>query len=715
MMIRPGIFINDRYEIIDKVGTGGMADVYKAKCHRLNRFVAIKVLKAEYSDDKKFVSKFRGEAQSAAGLSHPNVVNVYDVGEEDGIYYIVMELVEGITLKSFIERKGKLEIKEAVGIAIQIAQGMEAAHSNHIIHRDIKPQNIIISKEGKVKVTDFGIAKAASSETITSNAMGSVHYISPEQARGGFSDEKSDIYSLGVTLYEMLTGRVPFVGDTTVSVALLHLQEEPVPLRDLDPDIPVSLDRIVQKCMQKKPERRYLTASALIADLKQSLAHPGGEYVKIAPPVMVDNSPTINISDEDLEEIKNKSGNTMGDTVDLSSSQRAGSRRKYDEEDDYYDELDEEEDEASGMDPRLEKLMVVGGVVAAVILVLIIIFFIAQVSGLFGSNTNKLDVSPTPTITASGLETTDTPEPAETTDTPEPTTTPTAQVTVNSVVGLTLEAAKAQLEGLDVKYTEQSSDTYTKGLVASQDISANSTVAKGTTINLVVSTGAEAITVPDVSNNGKTKATSTLTGLGLEVTVDYEYSDTIEKDLVTRTSPAKGSEVQKRDKVTIFISKGKEIEQATVPNIVGLTEADARNEIEEEGLKVGTVSYSYSTTVAKGKVISQNTGAGNSLDKGTAIGFNVSLGKEVTYKYIGTCTISYNPFEYEDETGTIKLVLRQNGKSTTIYEEPHSMKDFPLNITNVEGFAEGTGEVTMYVDGVRAGDTYSMTFKKVEQ
>ena len=256
VMVSPGMMISDRYEIIDKAGSGGMADVYKAKCHRLNRYVAIKILKQEYSSDAKFVTKFRGEAQSVAGLSHPNIVNVYDVGDDDGLHYIVMELVEGITLKKFIEKKGKLEVKEAVGIGIQIAQGMEAAHDNHIIHRDIKPQNIIISKEGKVKVTDFGIAKAATSNTITSNAMGSVHYISPEQARGGYSDEKSDIYSLGVTMYEMLSGKVPFEGESTVTVALAHIQEDAPLLDTMGQDIPRSLSKIVQKCMQKKPDMR---------------------------------------------------------------------------------------------------------------------------------------------------------------------------------------------------------------------------------------------------------------------------------------------------------------------------------------------------------------------------------------------------------------------------------------------------------------------------
>ena len=206
MSLNIGTLIGDRYEIVDKIGTGGMADVYRARDHRLNRFTAIKILKNEYSQDTKFVTKFRQEAQAIACLSHPNVVGVYDVGEEDEMHYIVMEFVDGITLKKYIEKKGKLSVRESVGIALQIANGLEAAHSNHIIHRDIKPQNILISKDGTAKVSDFGIAKAASSNTITASTMGSVHYISPEQARGGFSDEKSDIYSLGVTMFEMLSG-----------------------------------------------------------------------------------------------------------------------------------------------------------------------------------------------------------------------------------------------------------------------------------------------------------------------------------------------------------------------------------------------------------------------------------------------------------------------------------------------------------------------------
>ncbi len=273
-MIKLGMLVGGRYEILEKIGTGGMSDVYKAKDRKLNRLVAVKVLKQEFVENKNFVSKFRVEAQAAAGLMHPNIVNVYDVGEENGIHYIVMELVEGITLKKYIEKKSRLTTKEAISIAIQVAMGIEAAHNNHIIHRDIKPQNIIISREGKVKVTDFGIAKAASSNTITSNVMGSVHYTSPEQARGGFSDEKSDIYSLGITLFEMLTGRVPFNGDTTVAIAIKHIQDPMPSLREFVPEIPISIENIVMKCTQKSPDRRYQSMGEMIKDLKHSLIRP---------------------------------------------------------------------------------------------------------------------------------------------------------------------------------------------------------------------------------------------------------------------------------------------------------------------------------------------------------------------------------------------------------------------------------------------------------
>mgnify|MGYP000088977902 CR=1 FL=1 len=282
-MLTEGMFIAERYEIIGKIGAGGMSDVYKAKDHVLGRFVAIKVLKQEFSEDVNFVTKFRTEAQSAAGLEHPNIVNIYDVGSENGMHYIVMEYVDGITLKTYIEKKGKLTYKEAVSIAIQVGRGIEAAHNKNIVHRDIKPQNIIISTEGKVKVTDFGIARAATSNTINSDVMGSVHYSSPEQARNGFVDGKSDIYSLGIVMYEMVTGRVPFDGDTTVAVAIQHLQEEMVPPTAYTPDLPISLEKIILKCTQKNPDRRYENMGELLIDLKKCLISPNEDFVTMVP------------------------------------------------------------------------------------------------------------------------------------------------------------------------------------------------------------------------------------------------------------------------------------------------------------------------------------------------------------------------------------------------------------------------------------------------
>ncbi len=280
-MLNAGMFIQNRYEIISKIGSGGMADVYKAKDHKLNRYVAVKVLKPEFREDKVFISKFRTEAQSAARLAHGNIVNIYDVGEESGINYIVMELVEGMTLKEYIKDQGRLSVKEATSIALQICAGLEAAHNNGIIHRDVKPQNIMISTDGKVKVADFGIARASTVNTVTSNVMGSVHYSSPEQARGGFIDAKSDIYSLGITFYEMLTGHVPFNGDTAVAIALQHLQSEMHGPKEEVPEIPNSTNQIVLKCTQKNPERRYPNMTELIRDLRESLVNPEGDFVKI--------------------------------------------------------------------------------------------------------------------------------------------------------------------------------------------------------------------------------------------------------------------------------------------------------------------------------------------------------------------------------------------------------------------------------------------------
>lgn len=680
-MIKPGMLISDRYEIIDKVGTGGMADVYKAKCHRLNRFVAIKILKPEYSNDKSFVSKFRAEAQSVAGLSHPNIVNVYDVGEEADLHYIVMELVEGITLKNFIERKGKLDIKEAVGITIQIAQGMEAAHDNHIIHRDIKPQNIIISREGKVKVTDFGIAKAATSNTISSNTMGSVHYISPEQARGGYSDEKSDIYSLGVTLYEMLSGRVPFVGDNTVSVALLHIQEEATPLREIEPSIPISVENIVLKCMQKKPERRYLSAHELIIDLKRSIANPNGDFVKI-PAAIISDSPTINLSDEEVRHIKNESKLSARPTDTGKLPKEVG---------------EDEEDEESEVDPKLEKIMVTGSIVAAVILCLIIIFLVGKTFGLFKFGGTDKKENPNEISEEVG----------ETTET----------VTAPDVTGKNLEDAIDILrdQNIGYKYEYQYSDVTEKDIVIEQSIEAGKEIKAGDVLILTVSDGPKAFEVPDVYNRLDEEAITILEEAKLEVKHEFEFSDTVEQGRVIRTTPERGTEVNEGDTVTIILSSGKEKVMKLVPDLRNLSEEEATQKLKDQGLVAGNISYKNSDEVQEGLVITQSYSVNKEVEEGTAVDFTVSKGpEEKEYVYKGSVTITENPFGSEDEEGVITLELTQDGEQTNAYESVLTYDDFPLT-KQITGNSESDGEIRMYLDGERLPGQWTINFTKVEK
>ena len=559
-MLNKGRLIGERYEIISLVGSGGMADVYKAMDTRLGRQVAIKVLKEEYSSDKNFVSKFRAEAQAAAVLSHPNIVNVYDVGEDEGLHYIVMELVEGITLKKFIERKGKLELKEAVGIAIQIAQGMEAAHANHIIHRDIKPQNIIISKEGKVKVTDFGIAKAATSNTIAAGqAVGSVHYISPEQARGGYSDEKSDIYSLGVTLYEMISGKMPFAADNTVSVALLHINEEAVPLRELDPEVPVSIEKIVQKCMQKKPERRYLTATELIADLKKAIAEPEGDYVNFSQAAVTD-SPTINISGEELETIKKGRYN---------NTNRAGEPVKKREPRNIR-ELPEDDEET--IDPKMEKLILFGGIAAIVILAIVVIVLLVKGFNLFGgkggdssliSNSQSQAASPSSIASETASKSAVITVPALKGRTRAEAISISKGEDTSSVPDIrnaTKDSAIATLEGLKfvVKVEEKASDTVDEGSVIDTIPAIGSAAKEGDTITILVSTGPEnkQTLVPNVVGKSEADATNALSGAGFKASIAYKEDDSVKKGLVISQSIPGGNEAQSGSTITLSISKG---------------------------------------------------------------------------------------------------------------------------------------------------------------
>ncbi len=685
ILVSVGTIIGDRYEILEKVGSGGMADVFRAKCHRLNRFVAIKILKQEYSEDTKFVTKFRGEAQAVACMSHPNIVGIYDVGEEDGMYYIVMELVDGITLKKYIEEKGKLTVKEAVGISLQIANGLDAAHRNNIIHRDIKPQNILIARDGTAKVTDFGIAKAASSNTITANAMGSVHYISPEQARGGYSDEKSDIYSLGVTMYEMLSGTLPFTGESAVAIALAHIQEDASPLAAIDGTIPKGISNIVNKCMQKKTELRYPAAADLIADLKMFLQDPSGDYGVINN--LYENGGTIFMSKDDETTLKKASRKTISPVVE-----------KEPEEEKVPDVMDDDKD--SDVDPKLEKALVFGSIAVAIIIGLVVIYMLGRFIGIWGPAANpgnKGKENPVVTTAAPGSGE--------------------ATFVLPDFADQIKDAVTTELDNEDIKYTivEEPSDDIQKGNVIRTNPVAGTSVAVGSTIEVVVSSGVEQISVPDTSNMKMTDAITTLQEKGFKVEQGADAYSSVEIGKVAYTKPAAGKKVDKGSTITIYPSKGEETKYVTVPNLLGLTRSQAKKALRDVGLEYGNETKNYSTT-QKNRVCVQSVASGKQVEEGTKIDITLSLGEEQKYRYVGQVPggIS-NPFEYEtDAPAVIKLVLSQDGSLKTILEQTMSYHDFPYALNDVEGSSENQGEVIVYKDGVKV-TTYNVTFTKVAE
>ena len=581
-MLTEGMFLVDRYEILSKVGAGGMSDVYKAKDHILGRIVAIKVLKQEFSEDINFVTKFRTEAQSAAGLEHPNIVNIYDVGSESGLHFIVMEYIEGITLKTYVEKKGQLSFKEATSIAIQVARGIEAAHNKNITHRDIKPQNIMISTEGKVKVTDFGIAKAISSNTISSDAMGSVHYASPEQARNGFIDGRSDIYSLGIVMYEMVTGRVPFDGETTVAVAIQHLQEEMVMPRSYAPDLPISYEKVILKCTQKNPERRYQSMGELLADLRQALSTPDADFVVIAPPVTSD---TRIVNGDELEAIQIFAGE-----VDLERENGFAGAEEEDDEPEYgyeYEYEEEDNEDTTGfLDPRMEKVVTYAGIGLFVVIVLLICwlaFSIGKNFFDFGNNTEKPNTQQT--------ESQDT----ETEETEKDTSSENKnQVKMIDIVGMSKEEAEAALKKLGLELAVMAYDESDKpaGTILDQSEAEGTMVDKGSTISVIVSGDNESvvlITVPNVVGEDEATAEQKLKDKGFLITKDYQYDDTVEKGKVISQDPGASAKKKKGTRITIVISEGPNTK--TVPdNLVGMTEADAIAALEKLGFVVDVLT-----------------------------------------------------------------------------------------------------------------------------
>ena len=708
------MFIADRYEVISKIGAGGMSDVYKAKDHVLGRFVAIKVLKPEFSEDVGFVSKFHTEAQSAAGLEHPNIVNIYDVGSEDGLHYIVMEYIEGITLKTYIEKKGRLTFKEAVSIAIQVGRGIEAAHNKNIVHRDIKPQNIMISTEGKVKVMDFGIARAATSNTIHSDVMGSVHYSSPEQARNGFIDGKSDIYSLGIVMYEMVTGRVPFDGDTTVSIAIQHLQEEMVPPSAYAQDLPISLEKIILKCTQKSPSRRYQNIGDLIQDLKKALIHPNEDFVTVVP--LMNQDKTRVISEQELNQIKRKQEDEYADNYDDTYEDEYDDDGYdddgYDEydgdedgeyEDDYEDEDYEDENAGNGLNPKMEKAITIMGIVVAIIIVFIIIYLVGSFFGLFKFGSSKKADTQAETQTQTQVQTESDSESEE--DDAD-------KVTMIDVRGMTYDDAKDALNkvGLGIfKNGTQSSDDYAEGEIVSQDVEKGEKVDKNTTVKVVISSGKGSVPVPDVSGKSSDDATSKLEAEGFKVSTDYKYSDTVAQGKVVETAPSAGTSAQKGETVTIYLSRGPE--GTEMPNLIGQTEEQAKSTLNSMGCSVN-VNTEYNTTQEAGKVVGQSIDPGVRVTSGTTVTIAISKG-EPSYGYKATITA---PSASGDTYVVSADITLTDSNGNTLFSQSVDISSFPYTLekTGITGSDSGTLKITWNLNnGTQSDQTQSVSFTQI--
>ncbi len=583
-MITQGVFIADRYEVIDKVGSGGMSDVYRAKDHILGREVAIKILKQEFSEDATFVAKFRTEAQSAAGLEHPNIVNIYDVGSENGMYFIVMEYVEGITLKTYIEKKGQLNFKEAISIAIQVGRGIEAAHQKGIIHRDIKPQNIIISTEGKVKVTDFGIARAASSNTIHADVMGSVHYSSPEQARNGFVDGKSDIYSLGIVMYEMVTGRVPFDGDNTVAIAIQHLQEDMVVPSAYAPDLPISLEKIILKATMKSPDRRYDTISDMLMDLKKALVSPDDDFVSFVEndlgKTQVMNKVSIPDDEESLARRAAEALTFEDEYYDEEEEYYDDEDEYYDDEDEYYDDDDyyddEDEEDEEERKSKTDRILTISGIIAAIAIVVVFVGIFGNFLGLFSFGSKKVNM-----INVVGTQDSD---------------------AIQQLVKLGFNE-----KNITILYEEDGGE---QGKITTQNPEEGKEVSVKESIRLTASGSkpGEAAGASNGSGNGGSNSGS-------------------------NNGNANNNQQSNQDEE----KEG----DVSVPNVVGLSQADATKMLDDKGIIVTETTEEFSDEFKEGKVISQSIDAGENVEKNAKISLVISKGKkEVTYSYVVS-----NPFK----------------------------------------------------------------------
>jgi len=573
----------NRYELFERVGEGGMSVVYKAKDRLLNRFVAIKILKPEFIGDQKFIESFRRESQNAASMSHPNIVNIYDVGREGNIHYIVMELIEGRALSDYIHEQGPMAYPKVIALSKQIASALAFAHKNHIIHRDVKPHNIMITPNGTAKITDFGIAKAVNAATIVDNTdgiVGSVHYFSPEQARGGYVDEKSDIYSLGIVMYEMLTGQVPFDGDNPVNIALQHINSEMTPPSKLVSGVPPALEYIIMKCCDKYPVNRYASADDLIEALNNL------EFV----------------------------GSVVGDSVLMGSAGRETTKVRPQKvkgpvaETDYQSGEDEFE-EPEGRKKKAKKkknnkrIILIAAIAAAVIALLIGV------------------------LALSGGEEIEAPD--------------FKGMTMQQAQDLADKMDIKVKEGDEVI-----SDEVDKGLIVSQTPEAGSTIKTGSTITVNISKGLGDGSVPDLTGKSKDELSDYLEAAGFKLgAVTTKASDEPE-GIVLSQNPKAGTEVEKGTAIDVVVSDGSKA-KATVPYLVGKSLAEAQSELANANLKTGNVSYDFSASYAEGEVMWQQYDAGASIDKGSSVKLRVSKGPEPTTTTTTTTTAAPTPTEPE--------------------------------------------------------------------
>ena len=652
-MILEGKILGNRYEMLEKIGNGGMAIVYKARDIVLNRNVAVKVLRDEFTTDDEFIRRFETEAQSAARLTHSNIVSIFDVGVDNGIYYIVMELIQGKTLKEIIvEEQGPLPWKWSINVAIQIASALEMAHRNNIVHRDIKPHNIIITEDGVAKVTDFGIAKAVSNSTITAfgTTIGSVHYFSPEHARGGFTDAKSDIYSLGVVMYEMVTGKVPFDADTPVSVALKHMQEQPVPPIQVNSNVPVAVNKIIMKALQKDPTLRYQTATEMVRDLRAALKNPTGDFVEQR--------------EYDLTAATQKiATDAYGNVID--ETENRGKKEK-------------EKKGFAGFVQKHKKLSAFLG--------LILLFFLA-----FGGTMLFLNLTNPP------------------------------EVELPNLVGISKEEAQRAVEEAKLNF-EIEREEYNKdvgeGLIISQDPAYSekyNKVKQGSTVKVVVSKGTEKAIVPKVVGKKEDEAIQALEDAKLKAEVIEETSKKVEEGYVISQEIEADTEVLAGDTIKIHVSTGTGIKQVTMISVIGKTEADAKKEIEELGLKAN-IGYEEDSSKENGKVTKQSIEVGKVVDEGTTVTITVnklaemkSVSVSVNVKSLLNGDIYEKTTETSTNTSTDNKTQTDNKKvkkvkvkvavgGDTIYSQTVDASETALAAGTTKG--TGTKEIKVYIDDI---------------